>query len=299
MSDNSKIYDIGTLRVMARLPISFLTIPPYDQFVTDGEASEGSCDAVVDFELCETLPEAVGELMWEDSHMRYVRAADGLWRYSRVTLSEERKFYEYAAVFYPDNSKYCRGWMLECEAPRIKNNFTYRALGFDHLFATQGGVELHASYINYEGRAILFTAPSGTGKTTQANIWRKYMGAEIVNGDKVLIMRTDRYCAFGLPISGSSGECLNRTLPIRAIVALGQAKENMVRRIRGASAFSVLFSGSFFPIWNKQDADAVTRSMSEISAGIPMFRLDCLPNSGAAEALLDEIIREEGDNGRR
>ena len=58
-------------------------------------------------------------------------------------------------------------------------------------------IHLHSSYIIYHDKAILFTGPSGIGKTTQAELWRDYQGAEIINGDVTLIRKWDgRYCAF-------------------------------------------------------------------------------------------------------
>ena len=50
---------------------------------------------------------------------------------------------------------------------------------------------LHCAYITHEGKAILFSAPSETGKTTQGNLWEKYRGAKTVNGDRALLQKVD------------------------------------------------------------------------------------------------------------
>ncbi len=69
--------------------------------------------------------------------------------------------------------------------------------------------------------AVLFTAPSGTGKSTQAELWRKHRGASIINGDCTLIAEDDGvFTAFGFPFSGTSGIFENRKAPIAAVVYL-------------------------------------------------------------------------------
>ena len=57
-----------------------------------------------------------------------------------------------------------------------------------------------ASFIRWQGRGILFSAPSGTGKSTQANLWVQHQGAEVINGDRAALRQVGgRWQAFGLP----------------------------------------------------------------------------------------------------
>lgn len=79
------------------------------------------------------------------------------------------------------------------------------AMGVDPMFLAMFAMErhmmrrdalvLHCAYMQREGKAILFSAPSGTGKTTQATLWEKHRGTRVVNGDKALIRRVDGYAA--------------------------------------------------------------------------------------------------------
>lgn len=79
------------------------------------------------------------------------------------------------------------------------------AMGVDPMFLAMFAMErhmmrrdalvLHCAYMQREGKAILFSAPSGTGKTTQATLWEKHCGTRVVNGDKALIRRVDGYAA--------------------------------------------------------------------------------------------------------
>ena len=119
-------------------------------------------------------------------------------------------------------------------------------LVFDPVFASLFALErrmlqkdsfiLHSAYIRHRGRAILFSAPSGTGKSTQASLWAQYAGAEIINGDRALLQKVqDCWMARGWPVCGTSGICQNADARLSAVVLLRQAKKNAVRRLsRGA-----------------------------------------------------------------
>ena len=98
----------------------------------------------------------------------------------------------------------------------------------------------HASYIGCAGGGILFTAPSGTGKSTQAELWRVHRGARVHNGDKAGVTLRETPMAHGVPFSGTSKICENVSLPLRVVVVLSQAPENTVRRLGAAEAAASL-----------------------------------------------------------
>lgn len=90
-----------------------------------------------------------------------------------------------------------------------------------------GGLMLHCALIEYEGRGIVFTAPSQTGKSTQASLWEKHRGARTLNGDRAVLRATeDGIFAYGSPWAGSSDLYIDRRVPLRAVIMLEQAKEN-------------------------------------------------------------------------
>ena len=92
---------------------------------------------------------------------------------------------------------------------------------------------LHTSFIKWQGKAILFTAPSGTGKSTQADLWRRIEGAEIINGDRAVLRKEGGiWKAWGLPYAGSSRIFRNESAPVGAIVVLRKNDRNELRRLR-------------------------------------------------------------------
>lgn len=158
--------------------------------------------------------------------------------------------------------------------------------GIHHHLLKDGVAILHASYIDIGGEAILFTAPSGTGKSTQAELWRQFAGAEIINGDRAMIRRHDGiWHAYGSPCSGSSGICLNRTLPLRAIVVLEQHSENVIERMTYPSRIRALVSATEVYPWLPEDIDLAFAIAEQVVTQVPVIRLRCRPDQGAVECL--------------
>ena len=145
---------------------------------------------------------------------------------------------------------------------------------------------LHSSFIIHKSKSILFTAPSGIGKSTQADLWEKYKGAEIINGDKSAIgTRDNEYFAYGLPFSGTSNICKNREAPIKAIVALEQSKDNNVRKLSKIEAFKILLSQVAINRWNKDDINLAMDLIEKLIEEVPVLLLSCRADEDATDVL--------------
>lgn len=111
-------------------------------------------------------------------------------------------------------------------------------IGFD-------GLMLHASAVVMDGKAYLFSAPSGTGKSTHTELWQSVFGADkaqIINDDKPAIRCVDgRWYAYGTPWSGKSTTSLNVRVPIAGICFLSRGEENSIKKMPPVQAvFSIL-----------------------------------------------------------
>lgn len=160
------------------------------------------------------------------------------------------------------------------------------AMAAEHLVVEAGGVILHCSYIDWKGKAILFTAPSETGKSTQAELWRVHRGAEIINGDRAAMRYiAGNATAAGIPFSGSSTYCENRELPLAAIVFLGQAPVTAIRRLKGFEAFRRVWEGCSVNSWDREDMTRASDTVTNILSRVPVFELRCTPDESAVIAL--------------
>ena len=91
---------------------------------------------------------------------------------------------------------------------------------------------VHSSALICGGKAYLFSADSGVGKSTHTRLWLDAFGDEvhIMNDDKpVLRIYDDRILACGTPFDGGSGIALNETYPLGAIIFIERGEENSVR----------------------------------------------------------------------
>ncbi len=166
------------------------------------------------------------------------------------------------------------------------------AMELEHRLVRHGGILLHASYISTGSEAILFTAPSGTGKSTQADLWCRLRGAELINGDRAAVMLSeDGIQACGVPYSGLSGISENKTLPLRAIVRLSQGTENRIERLTGLTAFRSVWEGCCVNIWSKEDMSQCTQTVLDLVCRVPVYHLACTPDEAAVQTL-EEVIQK-------
>lgn len=160
------------------------------------------------------------------------------------------------------------------------------ALEAEHLVTEQNGCIFHCSFIRWNGKAVLFTAPSQTGKSTQAELWHLHRDARIINGDRAVLRLVDGMPrAEGIPFSGSSRYCENASLPIAAIVYLKQAPVTTIRRMRGIEAFSRIWEGVSVNTWEKQDLNRVSDTVGQIVSRVPVFEMPCTPDEQSVRVL--------------
>ena len=168
----------------------------------------------------------------------------------------------------------------------------FNALALEKVLIVHESIILHASYINYNGKAILFTAPSGTGKSTQAALWEQYRNAEIVNGDRVIIREgAAGFEAYGIPVCGSSDICLNRTLPIAAIVYLQQGTENHIQLMRFAERVKCLISETTISFFERGFVERAFEILQRIGTQVPCYYYSCTKDEKAV-IKLEQILKE-------
>lgn len=167
----------------------------------------------------------------------------------------------------------------------------FNHLAFETVLLSYQGFVLHSSVISYRNSGILFTASSGTGKSTQADLWNKYKNAEIINGDRAMIRKVEEaYWAYGSPVAGSSGIFKNEKVKIKAIIVLSQSKENRIRRMDRRESFVYLLQQTLINEWDREYTSKVTDLLLDITSEIPIYSLACRPDLEAVELVESTVF---------
>ena len=175
----------------------------------------------------------------------------------------------------------------------MDERYIWSTIGLAESLLFLDSLLMHASYIEADGEAILFTAPCGTGKSTQAELWRKHTGATVINGDKAGVSYIDgKFYACGVPFCGTSGICENKTLPLKAIVELGQSNQNTVTRLTGIGGLQAVLSNTYIDMHTPGVPVKCVELINRILSSVNVYHLDCTPDEKAVEILKSALKNE-------
>ena len=91
---------------------------------------------------------------------------------------------------------------------------------------------LHGTLLAVGGNGYLFMAPSGTGKSTHARLWRERYGdlVTVINDDKpvVKVEENGSVVAYGTPWTGKHRIGCNSSVPLKGIIRLRRGKKNEI-----------------------------------------------------------------------
>ena len=252
-----------------------------------GDEKEDKADICLRLRPVDSLPEMSDHGHWAECH--YYETGE---RDASVYYSTQFRGAPYACVRWSRDGARC-----ECIYLRGKEyclNYSrniWDILGMETILLRNSGLLLHSSFIRCQGQAILFSAPCGTGKSTQAELWEKYEGADIINGDRAGLRNLDGvWKAFGLPYAGSSKIYRNESAPLGAIVLLRQAKDNHLRRLCPVEAFPDLYREITVHRWDRQFVENSTALLLRLLEDIPVYLLECRPDREAVEIVRNEIF---------
>ncbi len=146
------------------------------------------------------------------------------------------------------------------------------------------GFVLHSSAVAYEDKAYLFSADSGTGKSTHTDFWCKaFDGAFIINDDKPAIrLIDDTFYACGTPFSGTSPLNENVCVPLKAICFIEQGPENKIERISDTATIIFKILSQTLRRTGNDKTLKLMELLDKLLENVPVYKLTCLPNEDAA-----------------
>ncbi|MCQ2505742.1 MAG: hypothetical protein MJ113_01025 [Lachnospiraceae bacterium] len=153
------------------------------------------------------------------------------------------------------------------------------------------GLPLHAALVEKDGYGVVFLGPSGMGKSTQAKLWEKYLDADFVIGDRPGFHRIDGvWYGYGMPWDGKDNIRRQKSVPVKAVVSLEQAKENRILRLKQTEAMQVLLKQTMMPMWDKNAMNELFKLMGSMSQEIPFYHLKNKADEECVELTYKEIF---------
>jgi len=167
----------------------------------------------------------------------------------------------------------------------------YNLLFFEFILLQYNAFLLHSSVVSTKYGGIIFSAPSQTGKSTQADLWKKYENANIINGDKGIYRKIDdAWWVYGCPWAGTSGIVKSDFVGLKAAFIISQGKGNIIKRMSPARVFSSIISQTFLPFWDKSFADAGIKVVEEFIREVPVYSFECTPDKDAVKAVKELLL---------
>ena len=289
-----RVYRIAEIVICLKTPFDFQEEGRFRKFAVQPEMQK-KADYTVVWEATE-IPEIYGGLYMELADKRYYRT-ETEWVEECVEGAERKPFCWLHMEGDGQESKTGQFWLCRYRKQKEQNFFStavlFHNIGFPIMLGQKRTLLLHCSYIKVGRTGILFSGPSGVGKSTQASLWRRYAGAEILNGDRAAIrLSRGRWRAYGLPYAGSSEFFRNETLPVGAVICLGQSRENWIEKLRGAEAFRTVWRNLFQSYALEVLQESAVDTLSTFLENVPVYRMDCRPDRSAVECLKNRLTEE-------
>lgn len=256
--------------------------------------SERLPDLKVTFTTPETLTEPVGPSEECNERLRVVQLEDG--RRLRCLIGKKTgkvlqtitctADYSEAEICVPQD---------RCHPSLTLTDFEYMFTGlvFSDRLTSLGGMVLHGSSLAFEGNGLIFSAPSGTGKSTHTGLWREQYGDRVVmvNDDKPAIRfgEDGKPVIYGTPWSGKTELNTNVSAPLRAIVFLERSEKNAIRRLSATESLLYMGRELQLPYHDKALCEKLWDTAARLVQSVPVFLLSCTISQEAVSLVREAV----------
>lgn len=207
----------------------------------------------------------------------------------------------YIDNLYPESMNFFKDYMIEETSPELRisctqddieaerkqcleNSFSPSYLEtlvilrkISEAFPLDKRFLMHGASISYEGKAFLFTAPSGTGKSTHIRLWRKCLGdkVKIVNGDKPFISLDQHHpLIYGTPWAGKERWQRNCSEELHGICIVERGIVNTIREMTPEEALPLLLKQIYIPS-EALAAGFTLELLDSLLKVVPLYLLTC------------------------
>ena len=161
--------------------------------------------------------------------------------------------------------------------------------------SNRGVLLFHGSAIYVDGKTYIFTAPSGTGKSTHSRLWRELLkdhNVVMVNDDKPFLkVEEGSVTAYGSPWVGKEGLGCNMSAPVEAICSISQGTKNVIREATPDEMYPIFYEQSLRP-FDKEGTENHLHTLDLLTRSVRLYKLDCDMSLEAARLSYETMAGE-------
>lgn len=197
-----------------------------------------------------------------------------------IEIEYDKKYHDFLLQKAPQFSE------KDCEVMATGQRFYSKLVDFD-------GFMLHSSAVMVDKKVYLFSAPSGTGKSTHTRQWLKLFGekAVIINDDKPAIRVVNgEILAFGTPWSGSSELNSASFGKLQGICVLSRSEENYIKPLAQEKAVFSILNQTVRPA-DASQMDKLLTLLDKVVREVPLWQMGCNISTDAAQIAYDAMSK--------
>jgi len=242
---------------------------------------------------CTGLDEPKGELLADINARRWYRLAEG--GYAFVDQTDELSKKIINLVVAKDDFSQVEAWFCPWEILQKETDEKrpYHLMGevLKYAVLQREGLIIHASSLAYNGKGVLFSAPSGTGKSTHTALWQKHLPGTVIVNDDMPIIRMEEGIPLlcGAPWSGKNSINQNICVPLAAIVFLKRGTSCSLVPMKPIDAVWRIYDAVRKPVVAELAKESLDR-IEEILEKVPVFELTCDISEEAVKTAMKTII---------
>lgn len=291
---NNNIYNFWFSEMKISLKTKWLVYitDNFTPFYIQEDAQKEQC--LFECVVCDELENIQGTKAYSGLEYDVIRRRDN--QYIRLFKDHKEGDRVYAVLqSMPESGKAVISVLKGNEYHFDDTNNSFFHTGWEQFLIQRNRLILHASLLNTQFGGLVFSGPSGIGKSTQAELWEEYEEAEQINGDRPILYKKENvWMGYGSPYAGSSKCYVNKGVPVRAIMLLAQGEDCRIMPLRKSEAFREIFRNCTVYSWDREFVERVITLVTELVSDIPIYRLICTPDQRAVEAV-KELLKKESE----
>lgn len=153
-----------------------------------------------------------------------------------------------------------------------------------NLLSQGYGLMIHACGLRLGANGLLFSGPSGAGKTTTARLWFQLDGVQVLSDDRVILRQQDgQFWVHGTPWPGEGGLYSPQSAPLKGIFLLRHSRQNQARQIDPVTGVTRVLTNSHLPLWDPPGMKFTLDFLAQMLSVVPIYELGFLPETSAVD----------------